>query len=168
MPVRWANFSGLQHFQRIDVYCNRGTSGIDGCTSTTMGFAITSQKPVVLITGDMAFLYDRNAFWHNYPYPLLRIVVLNNHGGGIFRLITGPDDQPELEEFFETKQVLKAESVAKEFNIDYHYAGSAEQLAMVWKEFFNFDGKPKLLEIETKGVTNQEIFRKFKEETEEL
>jgi hypothetical protein len=61
-----------------------------------------------------------------------------------------------------------AESVAKEFNIEYHFASSAEQLAMVWKEFFNFDGKPKLLEIETEGVINQEIFRKFKEETLKL
>ena len=168
MPVRLANLSGLQHYQRIEVYCNRGTSGIDGCTSTTMGFAITTQKPVVLITGDMAFLYDRNAFWHNYSYSLLRIVVLNNHGGGIFRLINGPSDQPELDEYFETKQPLMAESVAKEFNIEYHFASSAEQLAMVWKEFFNFDGKPKLLEIETEGVINQEIFRKFKEETLKL
>ena len=74
-----------------EVFANRGTSGIDGCTSTAVGYALAEpDKQVVLLTGDVAFFYDRNAFWHNYPTPNLRVVLLNNHGGGIFRLIDGP------------------------------------------------------------------------------
>jgi hypothetical protein len=57
---------------------------------------------VTLITGDVAFFYDRNGLWHNCLPPNLRVVLLNNHGGGIFRLIDGPAGQPELEEYFET------------------------------------------------------------------
>src|SRR5690606_34268185 len=61
------------------VFANRGTSGIDGSNSTAVGTALVSGRMTTLITGDMAFFYDRNAFWHNYPLKKLRIIVLNNH-----------------------------------------------------------------------------------------
>src|SRR5690606_26742844 len=98
MPVRYANYIGIRDRQR-EVVCNRGTSGIDGSNSTAIGCTFTTKDPVVLVTGDMAFFYDRNAFWHQYSLPNLRIILLNNHAGGIFRLIEGPSKQPELEEF---------------------------------------------------------------------
>ena len=83
-----------------------------------MGAALAQpERPVVLLTGDVAFFYDRNAFWHNYPVPNLRVVLFNNHGGGIFRLIDGPRQQPELEEFFETRQLLTAENTARDFGL---------------------------------------------------
>ena len=69
-----------------------------------MGAALAPARPVVLLTGDVAFFYDRNAFWHNYPVPNLWVVLFNDHGGGIFRLIDGPRNSQELEEFFETRQ----------------------------------------------------------------
>src|SRR5690606_17399659 len=86
MPVRYANYIGIRNDQR-EVVCNRGTSGIDGSNSTAVGCTFTTKDPVVLVTGDMAFFYDRNAFWHKYSLPNLRIILLNNHAGGIFRLI---------------------------------------------------------------------------------
>src|SRR5699024_9014048 len=89
MAVRYANLLGKVP-EGTTVYANRGTSGIDGSSSTAVGTALASGKITTLITGDMAFFYDRNAFWHNYPLANLRIIVLNNHGGGIFRLIKGP------------------------------------------------------------------------------
>src|SRR5690606_8486249 len=96
MSVRYTNFIGLTSDKKsIAVFSNRGTSGIDGCTSTAVGHALTSDKPTLLLTGDMAFFYDRNAFWHNYPIPNLRVVVLNNHGGTIFNMIDGPASLPE-------------------------------------------------------------------------
>ncbi|HSF52485.1 MAG TPA: 2-succinyl-5-enolpyruvyl-6-hydroxy-3-cyclohexene-1-carboxylic-acid synthase, partial [Algoriphagus sp.] len=98
MAVRYVNFLGRRN---QEIICNRGTSGIDGSNSSAVGCTFTTKDPVTLITGDMAFFYDRNAFWHNYGMANLRIVILNNHSGGIFRLIDGPAKQPELEEFFE-------------------------------------------------------------------
>ena len=50
----------------LDVFCNRGTSGIDGSTSTAIGSAVANNKPTVFITGDLSFLYDSNALWNNY------------------------------------------------------------------------------------------------------
>lgn len=72
LSVRYANFIGIKN-KDIQVWANRGTSGIDGSTSTAVGHAITEKdKNHFLITGDVAFFYDRNAFWHKYPYPNLK------------------------------------------------------------------------------------------------
>ncbi|MEP3386660.1 MAG: 2-succinyl-5-enolpyruvyl-6-hydroxy-3-cyclohexene-1-carboxylic-acid synthase, partial [Reichenbachiella sp.] len=128
MAVRYANVIGLSNDKDIEVYCNRGTSGIDGSNSTAVGTAIVSQKPTFLLTGDMAFLYDRNGFWHNHVPENLSIVVFNNHGGGIFRMIEGPSGQPELEEFFETHQQKDASHVAKEFGFEYYPCTSLKEL----------------------------------------
>ncbi len=163
MPVRLANFAGLRPEQhQTQVFCNRGTSGIDGCASTAVGCALSTSEMVVLLTGDMAFLYDRNAYWHNYSLPNLRIIVLNNHGGGIFSMIEGPTDQPELEEYFVTRQELSAAFAAKEYEFEYFFVNDKNALDLQLPVFFKPDRKTKVMEIETSNKTNREIFRNFK------
>ncbi len=167
MSVRYANFAGLQPRQQVQVFANRGTSGIDGCTSTAVGAALQTDKIVTLITGDVAFFYDRNGLWHNYLPANLRIVLLNNHGGGIFRLIDGPAGQPELEEYFETRQVLRAEQAAGEFGLRYFGCHTSEELRKHLPAFFAFEGGAKLLEIETDAHLNAEVYRQFKRMNQE-
>ncbi len=158
MAVRYANHIGLKESQKhISVFANRGTSGIDGCTSTAVGNSLASKVPNVLITGDLAFFYDRNAFWHNYPLPNLFVVVLNNHGGIIFNLIDGPSRQPEAEEFFITRQKLNAKSLAAEFGFTHHDASN-----VIWKEFFTPNGNVKILEIDSSQAMNKKVFEEFK------
>ncbi len=160
MAVRYVNFLG----KRIqEVICNRGTSGIDGSNSTAVGCTFTTKEPVTLITGDMAFFYDRNAFWHNYTTPNLRIIVLNNHAGGIFRLIDGPAKQPELEEFFETKQMLSAHHLAEEFGFFYIKVKNQAELERALLDFYEPSIQPKILEIETSSPKNAEILKQVKE-----
>lgn len=156
MAVRYVNFLGERP---QEIVCNRGTSGIDGSNSTAVGCAFTTKDPVTLITGDMAFFYDRNAFWHNYPMNNLRIILLNNHAGGIFRLIDGPAKQPELEEFFETRQRLSAGYLAKDFGFEYHLANDERSLEMGLKDFWSESIHPKILEIETNSPQNAEILK---------
>src|SRR5690606_23682854 len=122
MAVRYANYIGVRNLAQ-EVVCNRGTSGIDGSNSTAVGCTFTTKDLVVLVTGDMAFFYDRNAFWHKYGFPNLRIILLNNHAGGIFRLIEGPSKLPELEEFFEISQSLNGRLLAEEHGFEYYHAG---------------------------------------------
>lgn len=120
MTIRYANHIGLTNIKTdVNVFSNRGTSGIDGCSSTAVGHAIAKDIPNVLITGDLAFFYDRNAFWHNYALPNLFVIVLNNEGGIIFNLIDGPSSLPEKDEFFITQQKLNAKSLASEFGFSY-------------------------------------------------
>ena len=171
MTVRYANLIGLSEdtHARVEVFANRGASGIDGSNSTAVGSALASGRLTVLLTGDMAFFYDRNAFWHNYPLPNLRIVLLNNHAGGIFRLIDGPDRQPELEEYFETHQALTAEHTAQDFSLEYHQIDLTEAatyplLRNYLTDFFSRKGKhAKLLEIISDPCVNQAVFKYYRQ-----
>ncbi|HEX8549549.1 MAG TPA: 2-succinyl-5-enolpyruvyl-6-hydroxy-3-cyclohexene-1-carboxylic-acid synthase, partial [Cytophagaceae bacterium] len=161
MTVRYANYLGLEK-SNIEVYCNRGTSGIDGIVSTAIGAAMTTDKIVTVISGDMAFFYDRNAFWNNYLPTNLRIVLLNNHSGGIFRIIDGPNKQPELEEYFETYQPLTASSLSKEFDFEYILVNNYKTLDDSLPGFFAASEKIKILEVESNSKTNTEVFHQFK------
>jgi 2-succinyl-5-enolpyruvyl-6-hydroxy-3-cyclohexene-1-carboxylate synthase len=165
MSVRYANFVGIEAGKNgIHVFSNRGTSGIDGCTSTAVGHALCNEIPNFLITGDMAFFYDRNAFWHNYPLPNLHVLVLNNHGGIIFNMIDGPGQIEERDEFFVTKQMLSAQSLATEFCFDYSHIDSPKKIRNAIKEFFVFDGNTKILEFESSQETNKKAFELFKQQ----
>jgi 2-succinyl-5-enolpyruvyl-6-hydroxy-3-cyclohexene-1-carboxylate synthase len=163
MPVRYAQLSWSVHSLLPGaVYANRGTSGIDGCCSTMIGHALSNKKRLnVLLTGDMAFFYDRNAFWHDQRPSNIRIIVLNNHGGGIFRLIEGPSKQPELEDYFETRQQLTTANTASDFGLEYHRCDSREELEKILPLFLDPDGGPKLLEIMSDGRANQVLWKTF-------
>ncbi len=161
MAVRYANILGVP--AGVEVFANRGTSGIDGCTSTAVGYALAEpDKQVVLLTGDVAFFYDRNAFWHNYPTPNLRVVLLNNHGGGIFRLIDGPRQQPELGEFFETRQQLTAENLCRDFHLPYFPVDSWAKLEAALPVFFGPQGAGGVLEIQTDSKVNAAFFEEYR------
>jgi 2-succinyl-5-enolpyruvyl-6-hydroxy-3-cyclohexene-1-carboxylate synthase len=166
MPVRYASFLANLH-PSVEVIANRGTSGIDGCTSTAVGCTFTTKEAVTLITGDMAFFYDRNAFWHKYNLPNLRIIVLNNHAGGIFRLIEGPANLPELEEFFETEQKLSALSLADEFGFEYVGINAAEEMEFALGKFYQKSVRPKILEVFSTSKTNAEILKTVKNKLRE-
>jgi len=160
MAVRYANIIGLNQNKNIIVFANRGTSGIDGSTSSAVGTALQTNKLVTLLTGDMAFFYDRNGLWHNYLPPNLRIILFNNHGGGIFRLIDGPRNQPELDEYFETKQPLSAENTARDFKLNYI---ACTNLADLEKALLTFwQNGPGILEIFTNSKDNADSFRQYK------
>jgi 2-succinyl-5-enolpyruvyl-6-hydroxy-3-cyclohexene-1-carboxylate synthase len=163
MAVRYANILGLPTDRQIDVFANRGTSGIDGCNSTAVGAALAQpERPVVLLTGDVAFFYDRNAFWHNYPTPNLRVILFNNHGGGIFRLIDGPRQQPELDEFFETHQALTAENLCRDFHLRYLPVSSYAELEAALPVFFAAESGAAVLEIFTDSKTNATFFEDYR------
>ncbi|HSZ24944.1 MAG TPA: 2-succinyl-5-enolpyruvyl-6-hydroxy-3-cyclohexene-1-carboxylic-acid synthase, partial [Cytophagaceae bacterium] len=161
MPVRYANYIGLKN-RNIEVIANRGTSGIDGIMSTALGTALATNKIVTVITGDMSFLYDRNAFWNNYLPSNLRIVILNNHGGGIFRMIDGPASQPEGEEYFVTKQSLTAENSLKDFDLNYSFVSKRETFEAALNDLYATTGKSSVVEVETDGIVNTEVWKKFK------
>jgi 2-succinyl-5-enolpyruvyl-6-hydroxy-3-cyclohexene-1-carboxylate synthase len=162
LSVRYANFIGLKAKKGIKVWANRGTSGIDGSTSTAIGHAIANKdKNHFLITGDVAFFYDRNAFWHKYPYSNLKIILLNNQGGSIFRMIKGPKEQAELEEYFETEQRLNAKSLAAEFGVAHFSAYNSESFSTIKERFMSYP-QSAIMEITSDSRINQQLFEDFK------
>ena len=166
MPIRYANFIGHVPGLRLDrVNSNRGTSGIDGTVSTAVGAALATDRLTTLITGDLAFFYDRNGLWHRHVPSNLRIVVLNNHGGGIFDSIDGPDRLPRglQETYFLTPQPLTAQRTAADHDLLYFHAADAAGLQAVLPSFFAQQQRAAILEIETDMAVNSLVFRRFKD-----
>jgi 2-succinyl-5-enolpyruvyl-6-hydroxy-3-cyclohexene-1-carboxylate synthase len=162
MTVRYANYLQLPSNSKIEVFANRGTSGIDGCLSTAVGHALAQpDKTNVLIIGDLAFFYDRNGLWHNYLPKNLKIIVLNNHGGGIFKMIDA-GKVPEADEYFVTKQTLKAERTAIDAGMAYFYANNRSDFQKVLKIFLQTNQQAQLLEIETDTEENMRILNEYK------
>ena len=149
--VRYAQLFEIE--KSIAIFCNRGTSGIDGCTSTAIGAAVASERQTIFITGDVSFLYDSNALWNNYIPKNFKIIVVNNGGGGIFRILPGHDETPVFNTFFETSHCLTAEHLAKMYNFDYSIASSVETLELQLKNFYSID-KPAILEVFTPTKSN--------------
>ncbi|MEA5427602.1 2-succinyl-5-enolpyruvyl-6-hydroxy-3-cyclohexene-1-carboxylic-acid synthase [Arcicella lustrica] len=162
MSVRYANYIGTASEKQIETFANRGTSGIDGCVSTALGAALSTDKLIYLLIGDLAFFYDRNALWNRYIPNNLRIILINNHGGGIFRMIDGPSKQAELADYFETVQSYNAEKTALEADVAYFNAKTVDEFHALSTAFLEPDGKAKIFEIETDSVYNTEIFKQFK------
>jgi len=163
MPIRYANLIGLAG-RNIRVNSNRGTSGIDGCLSTAVGAAWATDRITTLITGDLAFFYDRNALWHRHVPANLRVIILNNHGGGIFKLIDGPGNlsTAELEDYFFTPHPLTAKNTAADYSCDYFYCQDRSTLKHQLTEFFAPRPKAAILEIDTDSAVNTTVYRQFK------
>ena len=145
----------------IEVFCNRGTSGIDGSTSTAIGAAVGSKKPTVLITGDVGFLYDSNALWNNYIPKNFKIILINNGGGGIFRILPGHDETPVFNTFFETSHCLTAEHLAKMYQFEYFTASDEKSLSKGLESLYAQNEKPGILEIFTPTRDNDKILLQY-------
>jgi 2-succinyl-5-enolpyruvyl-6-hydroxy-3-cyclohexene-1-carboxylate synthase len=142
------------------VFCNRGTSGIDGSTSTAVGAAFAAKNQTVFISGDLSFFYDSNALWNTNIPANFRIIVINNSGGGIFKIIPGPKSI-NATDYFETPHSLTAEHLCKMYGLDYLKANSTETLAEKLEGFYELSEKPKILEIFTPGEENDLILKEY-------
>ncbi len=145
----------------IEVFCNRGTSGIDGCSSTAVGCAVVKEKQTVFITGDLSFIYDSNGLWNNYIPKNFRVIIINNQGGGIFRILPGHKNTDNFDTYFETKHNLTGEHLAKMYGFDYDKASNEEELKTSLAEFYNKSEAPKILEIFTPRTKNDEILLNY-------
>ncbi|MFN2372250.1 MAG: 2-succinyl-5-enolpyruvyl-6-hydroxy-3-cyclohexene-1-carboxylic-acid synthase [Cyclonatronaceae bacterium] len=115
---------------------NRGASGIDGIISTAAGASLASERNAVLFIGDIAALHDSNAWVLNNQFnrQTLIVVIINNGGGNIFRMLPIAGHQQIFKHYFETPQNVKFESIAHAYDVKYKKVTSAEDLPNVWNE----------------------------------
>lgn len=157
-------YAQLFHFSH-PVSCNRGTSGIDGSTSTAMGYAMVSPDPTVLITGDISFLYDINGLWNAYIPPYTRIILVNNGGGDIFKIIPGPSKASNaLNEFIATTHQKNVEHLAKHFGFEYVRVADEDTFQRVLARFFEPTPRPIILEVDTKAEDNSAVLKRYFQE----
>ena len=153
--IRYAQLFNMNY--SLEVFCNRGTSGIDGSTSTAIGCAVANAKQTTFITGDLSFFYDSNALWNNYIPKNFRIIVVNNQGGGIFRILPGHKNTDNFDYFFETKHHLTAKQLCEMYGFEYVTASNEQDLDVALKSFHNKSKQPRLLEVFTPRTENDSI-----------
>ena len=137
--------------QTVSYFSNRGVSGIDGSTSTAVGMAFAKPNQLVtLITGDISFFYDSNALWNSYLPANLRIILINNGGGGIFNILEG-SRKSEQNEMFVAPHQANAASICQAFNVEYVKTDSLATIGQNIGGFYQYsdNNRPKLLEIDT-------------------
>jgi 2-succinyl-5-enolpyruvyl-6-hydroxy-3-cyclohexene-1-carboxylate synthase len=162
-----SNSSAIRYIQlfsmhpSLTVFCNRGTSGIDGSTSTAIGASVVNGLPTFLVTGDIGFFYDSNALWNNYIPANFKIILLNNRGGGIFRILPGHEETPTFNTFFETSHQLNASHLAEMYGLAYFEAQDENSLAQQYAAFLDQNEKPSILEIFTPEKLNDQVVLDF-------
>jgi 2-succinyl-5-enolpyruvyl-6-hydroxy-3-cyclohexene-1-carboxylate synthase len=165
--VQLGNSSTVRYAQlfnwrpRQAVFCNRGTSGIDGSVSTAVGAALVNEQPTTLICGDLSFIYDSNGLWNKHIPASFRVIVINNSGGGIFRILPGNKNTENFDTYFETVHDLNAKALCEMYSFEYAMAQDSDQVNAELKEFFNPSKKPKLLEIMTPRSLNDEVLLEY-------
>ena len=144
----------------LDIFCNRGTSGIDGSTSTAIGAAHVNKNQTVFITGDISFFYDSNALWNKHIKNDFRIILINNNGGGIFKVIPGPKATNALS-YFETPHGLTAMQLCEMYKIEYSTANNLNELNVSLPDFYTESEHPKLLEVFTPSQENDTVLKEY-------
>lgn len=158
--VRYVQLSDYSHIHRIE--CNRGVSGIDGCTSTAIGAALAYKGgATLLVTGDMSAQYDMGALAANCIPRNFRMIVLNNGGGGIFRFIESTSRLEELEECFCADVRLPLRDLAAGFGFDYYEVRSLDELHAHFPRFAVDSGNPAIMNIVTPGQLSARILKDY-------
>ncbi len=140
----------------VELFCNRGTSGIDGSTSTAIGTSVVAEKQTMLISGDLSFFYDSNALWNNYIPKNFRIIIVNNNGGGIFRILPGNKNTENFSTYFETIHTHTAKQLAEMYHFEYQTAADELSLQDALKAFYGASEQPKILEVFTPRIENDD------------
>lgn len=126
--IRWVSWN-MKGRNDLEIYCNRGTSGIDGSLSTAIGTAMACpEKKVYLLIGDLSFMYDEHALWMQKLPSNLSILVLNNQGGNIFNWIDGPRNHPNELSYFTTPVKRELAQICLSYRVNHQLASNLNQL----------------------------------------
>ena len=159
MAVRLGNIYA-RHF----VWCNRGVNGIEGSLSTAAGFSLATDEDVFCVIGDLSFFYDSNALWQDDLYDNLRILLLNNGGGGIFEKFKGLDGSAARARFVMARHRASASGVCQSYGVNYCAAHDAREM----KEGIDWlvngmvaDERPLLLEVFTNSADDMRVLQEY-------
>lgn len=160
------NSASVRYVQLFDLcrgnlnFSNRGTSGIEGSLSTAVGASVKHNKDVYVVLGDLSTFYDSNALWNEYLEPNLKIVVLNNGGGGIFRIIPGPKTVENFERFIETRHEGSLEKLANLYGLNYFLVSDVNAFSEQWKLFTESE-QPAMIELRTKEIESDQELKEY-------
>lgn len=163
--VHYANSSAVrlaciyaQHY----VWCNRGVNGIEGSLSTAAGFSLATNDMTVCVIGDLSFFYDQNALWNTNLRGNLRIILLNNRGGGIFRQLPGLSDSPAADDLVMASHENTAQGICTQNDIGYLSAKSMDEMQIGIVTLLTRESdRPMLLEVFTDSNDDVKVLEKY-------
>ncbi len=131
LPVRDVDAFAGRSAKNINIFSNRGASGIDGIISTASGIKAANKAPTFLIIGDLAFYHDITGLLalKKYSIPLV-IILLNNSGGGIFEFLPIAKEKINFRDYFKTPLGINFKGIITAF--DGHYS-----IIKKWNELSN-------------------------------
>jgi len=142
-------------------YSNRGVSGIDGCLSSAAGLASKTDEMVYVIVGDLAFGYDSNALWNRDLPKNLKIILINNEGGGIFHLLKGPSEHEAFRPLVNAHHAIDFKKLTEAFGIRYHLCETNDELSASLKSLTDENENTGVLEIRTPNNGEPQITKDF-------
>ena len=163
--VHYANSSAVrlaciyaQHY----VWCNRGVNGIEGSLSTAAGFSLATHDMTVCVIGDLSFFYDQNALWNSNLRGNLRIILLNNRGGGIFRQLPGLSDSPAADDLVMASHENTAQGICTQNDIGYMSAKNMDEMQIGVVTLLTRESeRPMLLEVFTDSNDDAKALEKY-------
>lgn len=163
--VHYANSSAVrlaciyaQHY----VWCNRGVNGIEGSLSTAAGFSLATPDMTVCVIGDLSFFYDQNALWNSNLRGNLRIILLNNRGGGIFRQLPGLSDSPAADDLVMASHENTAQGICTQNDIGYMSAKNMDEMQIGIVTLLTRESeRPMLLEVFTDSNDDVKALEKY-------
>lgn len=157
--IRYSQLFSSSHFSRYD--CNRGVSGIDGSTSTALGASLAYDGVTLLVTGDMSAQYDIGALASSLLTPRLKIIVICNGGGSIFRFIPSTSSLPEVNDYFSCQVNLPLRELCAGYGLAYYEAADSKRFEKEFNSFAKERNRPALLAVYTDGLLSAEILRGY-------
>ena len=151
--MRLANIFAAHH-----VECNRGVNGIEGCLSTAVGHSMATADMVFCIIGDLSFFYDQNALWNTSLKGNLRIIMLNNGGGSIFRGLPGLSDSAAADRLVAACHATTAEGICTQNDVGYIAVHNMEEMRIgIVTLLTRRSSRPMLLEVKTDATTDNDV-----------
>jgi 2-succinyl-5-enolpyruvyl-6-hydroxy-3-cyclohexene-1-carboxylate synthase len=136
MPIRDVEAFGPASGNAVRFLANRGTNGIDGVLSSAIGaIAPYNCDRLVLLTGDLAFLYDASALAIAERHGIeLTIVCVDNSGGGIFSMLPLAEHPAHFEELIATPPSVDPATIAAAHGLNVTAPSSEDELLAAVEE----------------------------------
>jgi 2-succinyl-5-enolpyruvyl-6-hydroxy-3-cyclohexene-1-carboxylate synthase len=157
MPVRDLELFLRPGPEGVRFASNRGANGIDGLVSTAAGLAAGSGSRTWAVLGDLALFHDLGGLAAAREVPQLRLIVVDNAGGGIFHFLPQAEsmDGPEFEALLGTPSGLDPAAAGELFGLSCESPETPAELDEA------LAGDARLIVVRTDRPRNLELHREL-------
>lgn len=161
LPVRDLDFFSSVIEKKINIFQNRGASGIDGIIASSLGTAVESKQQTFLVIGDLSFYYDLNSLLIAKQFEIpLKIILINNNGGSIFNYLPISKHKEIFNKYFLTPISFDVKKISESFGLDYKLVRSLNEFKKSLSDA-NKTNSCLILEVRTDSLFTKSLKEKF-------